>query len=66
MAKKYKVGYKTINAKLRVTRHHLNKIKEHVSGKDKRDIDAQIKAMDVIIAACAGRKPTMSRTYPSN
>jgi hypothetical protein len=65
MAKKYKVGYKTMNAKIRVTRHHLERIKRHMtSSKDKKDIAAQIKAMDVIIASCKGGK--MSRTYPSN
>lgn len=65
MAKKYKVGYKTINAKLRVTRAHLARIKKHVtSAKDKKDIDTQIKAMDLIIATCKGGK--MSKSYPSN
>jgi len=65
MAKKYKVGYKTMNAKIKVTRDHLARIKKHMtSAKDKKDIEAQIKAMDVIIASCKGGK--MSRTYPSN
>ncbi|HUL35503.1 MAG TPA: hypothetical protein VL128_16575 [Candidatus Eisenbacteria bacterium] len=65
MAKKYKVGYKTINAKLKVTRHHLAKIKKMMtSAKDKKDIEGQIKAMDLIIAACKGGK--MSKSYPSN
>ena len=65
MAKKYKVGYKTINAKLRVTRHHLAGIKKKMtSSKDKNDIQAQIAAMDVILAACKSGK--MSRTYPTN
>jgi hypothetical protein len=65
MAKKFKVGYKTINAKLKVTRHHLAKIKKHVSSKDQKDIAAQIEAMDVILAAC-GKGGKMSRTYPSS
>jgi len=65
MAKKYKVGYKTMNAKIKVTREHLSRIKKHMtSAKDKKDIDAQIKAMDVIVASCRSGK--MSRTYPSN
>ena len=65
MAKKYKVGYKTINAKLKVTRDHLDRIKKHMtSAKDKKDIEAQVEAMDKIIAACKTAK--MSKTYPSN
>ncbi len=63
MAKKYKVGYKTINAKLVVTKHHLNKIKKHVSSKDRKHIAAQIKAIDVILAACGGKSPRMSKIY---
>lgn len=61
MARKFKVGYKTINAKLKVTRHHLNKIKKHVSRKDQKDIAAQIEAIDVLISACTSGK--MSVTY---
>jgi hypothetical protein len=61
MAKKFKVGYKTINAKLKVTRHHLNKIKKHVSRKDQQAIAAQIQAMDLILSAC--RNARMSVTY---
>lgn len=63
MAKRYKVGYKTINAKLVVTKHHLHKIKKHVSAKDQKHIEAQIKAIDVILAACTGRGPKMSKVY---
>jgi hypothetical protein len=67
MPKKFKVGYKTINAKLKVTKNHLNKIKDHVSARDKKDIAAQIKAIDVIISACAKSipkiPPLMSRYY---
>ena len=63
MPKKFKVGYKTINAKLVVTKHHLNKIKKHVSAKDQKQIAAQIKAIDVILAACIGGGPRMSKTY---
>ena len=66
MAKKYKVGYKTINAKLVVTKNHLNKIKKHVTAKDRKAIDAQIKAIDVIIAACGSRNPKMSAFYTGN
>ena len=65
MAKKYKVGFKTINAKLVVTKHHLNKIKKHVSAKDQKAIAAQIKAIDVIISACGARNPKMSAYYTS-
>jgi len=65
MAKKYKVGYKTMNAKIKVTREHLARIKKKVtSAKDKKDLEAQIEAMDVILEACTNGK--MSRTYPSN
>ena len=66
MAKKYKVGYKTINAKLAVTKHHLNKIKKHVSAKDQKQIHAQIQAIDLIMAACGKGAPKMSKTYVSN
>jgi len=61
MAKKFKVGYKTINAKLRVTRHHLNKIKKHVNTRDQKAIAAQIEAMDLIISVCKSAR--MSVTY---
>ena len=63
MVKKFKVGFKTINAKLKVTRHHLNKIKKRVSRKDQKDIAALIKAIDVILPACGKSSPTMSKTY---
>jgi len=65
MAKRFKVGYKTINAKLVVTKHHLNKIKKHVSAKDQKDIAAQIKAIDLILAACGSKGPKMSKVYES-
>ena len=61
MAKKYKVGFKTVNVKLEVTRRHLNKIKKHVSAGDRKKIEAQVKAIDIIIAACRSGK--MSVTY---
>jgi hypothetical protein len=60
MAKQYKVGFKTINAKLKVTRQHLLRIKKHVVKSDQKKIDAQIEAIDVIIKACRIR---MSATY---
>lgn len=65
MPKKYKVGFKTINAKLKVTRHHLEKIKKHVTPKARKKIDAEIKAIDVVLAACGRTHPTMSAYYPS-
>jgi len=61
MAKKYTVGFKTINAKLKVTRNHLRKIKKHVIASDQKAIAAQIDAIDTIIAAC--RTGKMSATY---
>jgi hypothetical protein len=61
MAKKYKVGFKTVNAKLAVTRKHLNKIKKHVSKKDQKAITAQVKAIDIILAACG--RARMSAFY---
>jgi hypothetical protein len=61
MAKKYKVGFKTINEKLAVTKRHLNRIKKHVTKRDQKAIDAQVKAIDVILAACG--KARMSVTY---
>jgi hypothetical protein len=64
MAKKFKVGFKTINAKLAVTRKHLNKIKKHVTKRDQKVIAAQVKAIEVILAACG--KDRMSATYTGN
>lgn len=63
MAKKFKVGFKTINAKLKVTRHHLEKIKKRVSRKDQKEIAALIEAINVIIPACGRSNPTMSKTF---
>jgi hypothetical protein len=60
MAKQYKVGFKTINAKLKVTRRHLQKIKKRVIKSDQRKIDAQIEAIDLILSAC---RIKMSATY---
>jgi hypothetical protein len=61
MAKQYKVGFKTINAKLKVTKEHLKRIKKHVVKGDQKKIDMQIEAIDVIIAAC--KTARMSVTY---
>jgi hypothetical protein len=63
MAKKYKVGFKTINAKLAVTRRHLQKIKKHVAAKHRKAIAAQIKAIDVILGSCGRSNPRMSAFY---
>lgn len=63
MPKKFKVGFKTINTKLNVTRRHLAKIKKHVSRKDQKEIAALIKAIDVIIPVCFNTHPNMSKTY---
>ncbi len=64
MAKKYKVGFKTINKKLEVTKKHLNKIKRHVTKRDQKVIAAQVEAIDVILAACG--KDRMSHIYIGN
>ena len=64
MAKKFKVGFKTVNSKLAVTKKHLNKIKKHVTKKHQKEIAAQIKAIDVILAACG--KARMSAFYTGN
>ncbi|HTB94390.1 MAG TPA: hypothetical protein VK728_16270 [Candidatus Sulfotelmatobacter sp.] len=64
MAKQYKVGFKTINAKLMVTKKHLNKIKKKVTKKDQKAIAAQIQAIDLILTACKTTK--MSVTYTGN
>ncbi len=64
MARQYKVGFKTINAKLKVTKKHLIKIKKHVTKKDQQAIAAQIQAIDLILAACKTTK--MSATYTGN
>ena len=61
MAKQYKVGFKTINAKLAVTKRHLNKIKKIVNKKDQKVIAAQIEAIDLLLSGCTSGK--MSRTY---
>lgn len=61
MAKKFKVGYKTVNAKLAVTKKHLNKIKKHVNKKHQKAIAAQVKAIDVLLAACG--RARMSAFY---
>jgi hypothetical protein len=62
--KEYKVGFKTINAKLAVTKKHLNKIKKKVTKRDQKVIAAQVEAIDVILAACG--KERMSATYTGN
>jgi len=64
MARKYKVGFKTINKKLEVTKKHLNKIKKHVTKRDQKVIAAQVEAIDVILAACG--KDRMSHIYIGN
>jgi len=64
MAKKYKVGFKTINKKLEVTKKHLNKIKKHVTKRDQKVIAAQVEAIEVILAACG--KDRMSHIYIGN
>ena len=61
MAKKYKVGFKTINKKLEVTKKHLEKIKKHVTKRDQKVIAAQVQAINVILAACG--KDRMSHIY---
>ena len=61
MAKKYKVGFKTINKKLAVTKKHLKRIKRHVTKRDQKVIDAQVKAIDVILSACG--RDRMSHIY---
>ena len=64
MAKKFKVGFKTINAKLEVTKEHLIKIRKRVTKRDQKVIDAQVQAIKVILAACG--KERMSATYTGN
>jgi hypothetical protein len=64
MAKKFKVGFKTINVKLEVTKEHLERIREHVTKRDQKVIDAQVKAIKVILSACG--KERMSATYTGN
>jgi hypothetical protein len=64
MAKRFKVGFKTINAKLKVTKKHLERIRKHVTKREQKVIDAQVEAIDVILAACG--KERMSATYTGN
>ena len=64
MAKKYRVGFKTVNAKLVVTKKHLNKIKKHVTRKDQKVIAAQIKAIDVLLSACASSGSRVASIVP--
>ena len=72
MAKEYKVSFKAAvdRKKFRDTRKKLHKIKEKVIPKHKKAIAAQIKAIDVLMAACAAsgpgippRRPPMSAVY---
>jgi len=66
--KQFKINFKPVNAKLRATRNQLKKIQEKVTQKDRKAIAAQIKAIDVLLAACAAKRigriiPPMSAAY---
>ena len=68
--KHFKVNFKPINVKLKATRSQLKKIHKKVSKKHQKAITAQIKAIDVLLAACAGYatgpgpvRPPMSAAY---
>ena len=68
--KHFKVDFKGVNAKLKATKKQLQKIQRKVSRKDQKAIAAQIRAIDVLLAACASAKisglpivPPMSHLY---
>ena len=68
--KRFKVDFKGVNARLRTTRKLLKKIERKVIKKDQKAIAAQIRAIDVLLAACANPSksgppiiPPMSHLY---
>lgn len=67
--KRFKVDFKPVNAKLKATKKQLRKIQRKVIKKDQKAIAAQIRAIDVLLAACATSKsgplpiPPMSYLY---
>lgn len=69
--KQFKVDFKPLNAKLKSTKNQLKKIqKKKVTKKDHKAIAAQIRAIDVLLAACAASSarsgpiiPPMSALY---
>src|SRR5258705_8441948 len=64
-AKQYKVGFKTINAKLKVTKAHLEKIKEHVIKSDQKKIAASIETAALLdFFSSWKREEAMFRRWP--
>jgi hypothetical protein len=66
--KRFKVDFKPVNVKLKATRKQLKKIERKVTSKDQKAIAAQIRAIDVLLAACAASSigpivPPMSHLY---
>ena len=57
MAKKksYKVSYKSMNGQLSKTKKELEKIKKDLSDEDKKDIDLQVEAMNLLLKKCRTR-----------
>jgi len=62
--KRFKVGFKGVNAKLKATRKLLKKIERKVIKKDQKAIAAQIRAIDVLLAACATTSKSGSPIIP--
>ncbi len=51
--KRFKVDFKPANAKLKAVKNQLKKIQKKVTKKDQKTIAAQIRAIDVLLSACA-------------
>jgi len=62
--KHFKVDFKPVNAKLKATRKQLKKIERKVTRKDQKAISAQIRAIDVLLAACAASATKTSPIIP--
>ena len=65
--KHFKVDFKGVNAKLKTTKKQLEKIRKKVSKKDQKAIAAEIKAINVLLSACASTStrigPPMSAVF---
>jgi len=66
--KQFKVDFKPVGMKLKATKNQLKKIARKVIKKDQKAIAAQIRAINVLLAACAAKTrrpiaPPMSAAY---
>ena len=53
--KQFKVDFKPVGMKLKATKNQLKKIERKVIKKDQKAIAAQIRAINVLLAACAAK-----------